>query len=230
MQTRERGPSPISPPPIDPAAPGVVPAPPAPPAPTFWVPFARLGRGRAGRVLAIVRNQTALGLLLVLVLAGGALSDVFLTPKNLLNILWAWQSRRGSEPSSVMKMALGCFLAGAAYVIMILAAQGTGQEERRSVLWLLGTSFILTLGELYLSPIGLSLVTKAAPARIVSMMMGVWFLSSFFGNYLSGYLGTFWMKMPRENFFLLMFSLSFVTGLSFFALLAPLKKAIGQDK
>ena len=89
MQTRERGPSSISPPPIDPAAPGVVPAPPAPPAPTFWVPFARLGRGRAGRVLAIVRNQTALVLLLVLVLAGGALSDVFLTPKNLLNILWA---------------------------------------------------------------------------------------------------------------------------------------------
>jgi len=86
------------------------------------------------------------------------------------------------------------------------------------------------MGEIYLSPIGLSLVTRIAPARIVSMMMGVWFLSSFFGNYLSGYLGTFWMKMPRENFFLLMFSLSFVTGLAFFALLGPLKKAIGQNK
>ena len=86
------------------------------------------------------------------------------------------------------------------------------------------------MGEIYLSPIGLSLVTRIAPARIVSMMMGVWFLSSFFGNYLSGYLGMFWMKMPRENFFLLMFFLSFVTGLAFFALLASLKKAIGQNK
>jgi len=59
------------------------------------------------------------------------------------------------------------------------------------------------------------------------MMMGVWFLSSFFGNYLSGYLGTFWEKMSKENFFLLMFTLSFATSLAFFALLKPLKKAIG---
>jgi POT family proton-dependent oligopeptide transporter len=58
------------------------------------------------------------------------------------------------------------------------------------------------------------------------MMMGVWFLSSFFGNYLSGYLGTFWEKMPKEQFFLLMFALSFGAGLAFLALLAPLKKAI----
>jgi POT family proton-dependent oligopeptide transporter len=62
------------------------------------------------------------------------------------------------------------------------------------------------------------------------MMMGVWFLSSFFGNYLSGYLGSFWEKMPKENFFLLMFALSFATSLAFFALLKPLKKAIGHGK
>lgn len=66
---------------------------------------------------------------------------------------------------------------------------------RGSAAWLLGTTFILTLGELYLSPIGLSFVTKMAPARMVSMMMGIWFLSSFFGNYLSGYLGTYWGRM-----------------------------------
>jgi POT family proton-dependent oligopeptide transporter len=62
------------------------------------------------------------------------------------------------------------------------------------------------------------------------MMMGVWFLSSFFGNYLSGYLGTFWEEMPKQNFFLLMFSLSFAAGLAFLALLKPLKKAIGCGK
>ena len=70
----------------------------------------------------------------------------------------------------------------------------------------------------------------SAPARIVSLMMGVWFLSSFFGNFLSGYLGTFWEQMPKENFFLLMFALSFATGLAFFALLKPLKKAIGHGE
>ncbi|MGA2404532.1 MAG: hypothetical protein ABSG91_22985 [Syntrophobacteraceae bacterium] len=56
---------------------------------------------------------------------------------------------------------------------MILAAHSTGPEERRSAVWLLGTVVILTMGELYLSPIGLSLVTNVAPARIVSMMLGI---------------------------------------------------------
>jgi POT family proton-dependent oligopeptide transporter len=130
----------------------------------------------------------------------------------LLNILWSRQSRRGSEPSSIMKMALGCFLGGAAYVVMIIAAHGTGPEERRSVAWLLGTTFILTLGELYLSPIGLSFVTKVAPGRIISMMMGVWFLSSFFGNYFSGFLGTFWERMSHEAFFTMLTGLGFGAG------------------
>ncbi|MHC1730142.1 MAG: peptide MFS transporter [Syntrophobacteraceae bacterium] len=148
----------------------------------------------------------------------------------LLNIFWAWQHRRRSEPSSVMKMALGCFLAGASYVVMIFAAQGMGPEERRNVLWLLGTTFILTLGELYLSPIGLSLVTKVAPARIVSMMMGVWFLSSFFGNYFSGFLGTFWERMPRETFFLMLTALGLAAGIAIRVLGRPLERVMGSKE
>jgi POT family proton-dependent oligopeptide transporter len=144
----------------------------------------------------------------------------------LLNIFWSWQSRRRSEPSSIIKMALGCCLGGAAYMVMILAAQGTGPEERRSVAWLLGTVFILTMGELYLSPIGLSFVTKVAPARIVSMMMGIWFLSSFFGNYLSGFLGTFWERMPREAFFLMLTALGLGGGVAIWLLGRPIERVI----
>jgi POT family proton-dependent oligopeptide transporter len=144
----------------------------------------------------------------------------------LLNMVWAYQDRRGKEPSSIAKMGIGCILLGTAFLVLIPPARELAQNPRASLWWLAACTFLLTLGEIYLSPIGLSLVTKVAPARIVSMMMGVWFLSSFFGNYLSGYLGTFWEKMPRENFFLLMFSLSFATGLAFFALLKPLKKAV----
>jgi POT family proton-dependent oligopeptide transporter len=147
----------------------------------------------------------------------------------LLNRLWRAQDRRGREPSSVAKMGTGCVLLACAFLVLIPPARELAVHPRASLWWLTACTFVLTLGEIYLSPIGLSLVTKIAPARIVSMMMGVWFLSSFFGNYLSGYLGTFWEKMPRENFFLLMFSLSFGTGLAFFALLKPLKKAIGLD-
>jgi proton-dependent oligopeptide transporter, POT family len=148
----------------------------------------------------------------------------------LLNLFWGWQDRRGKEPSSIAKMGIGCILLAAAFLVLIPPARELALHPRASLWWLVACTFVLTLGEVYLSPIGLSLVTRIAPARIVSLMMGVWFLSSFFGNYLSGYLGTFWGKMPKERFFLLMFSLSFAAGLAFFALLAPLKKAIGRDE
>ena len=146
----------------------------------------------------------------------------------VLNMVWARQARRGKEPSSVSKMGIGCILLASAFLVLIPPARELSIHPKASLWWLTACTFVLTLGEIHLSPIGLSLVTKIAPARIVSMMMGVWFLSSFFGNYLSGYLGTFWEKMPRENFFLLMFILSFSAGLGFFALLKPLKRAIGH--
>jgi POT family proton-dependent oligopeptide transporter len=145
-------------------------------------------------------------------------------------MFWHAQDRRKKEPSSIAKMGIGCLLLAAAFLILIPPARELATNPKASLWWLFACIFVLTIGEVYLSPIGLSLVTKIAPARIVSLMMGVWFLSSFFGNYLSGYLGTYWEKMPKENFFLLMFSLSFAAGLAFFALLKPLKKAINYDK
>ncbi len=147
----------------------------------------------------------------------------------ILNIFWSRQSRRHTEPSSIIKMALGCSLGGASYLIMVLAAHGTGPQEHSSAAWLMGTVFILTIGELYLSPIGLSLVTKAAPAGIVSMMMGVWFLSSFFGNYLSGFLGTFWERMPREAFFLMLMGLGLGGGVAIWLLGRPLERIVERS-
>ena len=146
----------------------------------------------------------------------------------LLNQFWARQARGGKEPSSVVKMGIGCFLLGFSYVVMILAAQGTGPEERRTVMWLVGMTFIATIGELYLSPIGLSFVTKVAPVRMVSMMMGVWFLSNFFGNYLSGYLGTFWERMPREAFFIMLTILGIGAAAAIFVLSRPINKIVAR--
>jgi POT family proton-dependent oligopeptide transporter len=85
------------------------------------------------------------------------------------------------------------------------------------------------MGELYLSPIGLSLVTKVAPARLVSMLMGMWFFSSFLGNFLSGYLGTYYEKMSRQSFFFGLAVLGVAAGLAIFALQRPLKHALGHD-
>lgn len=147
----------------------------------------------------------------------------------LLNIYWAWQAKRKKESSSVMKMGIGAILCGLAYVLMIIAAIVVPSAERGNVMWLVGTVFIFTMGELYLSPIGLSLVTKIAPKPILSMMMGVWFLSSFFGNYMTGYLGTFYSKMSGQNFFMMLFAMGMVTGLLFFITRKPLEKVIGKS-
>jgi POT family proton-dependent oligopeptide transporter len=125
-------------------------------------------------------------------------------------------------------MAFGCMLLGSAFLVMITAANVVSEGDLGSVWWLVGTTLVLTIGELYLSPIGLSLVTKVAPARIVSMMMGMWFLSSFFGNYLSGFLGTFWEKMPKESFFLMLTALACTAGLIMLAINRPLWKALGH--
>jgi POT family proton-dependent oligopeptide transporter len=145
----------------------------------------------------------------------------------LLSMFWVKQARGGKEPSSVTKMGFGCLLLGISYVVMIVASHGMAPEVRRSVMWLVGTTVIITIGELYLSPVGLSFVTKIAPARMVSMLMGVWFLANFFGNYLTGYLGTFWEKIPHESFFYLMTALGLGAGILMLILSRPANKVIG---
>ena len=103
------------------------------------------------------------------------------------------------EPSTVTKMALGCFGVALANLIMVGAAWQAGGAPDASWLWLLGYFVVITIGELYLSPIGLSLVSKVAPARMVSMMMGVWLATSFAGNFLAGWLGSFWSSMDKTH-------------------------------
>ncbi len=147
----------------------------------------------------------------------------------ILDKFWQWQNKRGQEPSSVMKMGIGCVLLGLSFVVMITASKIVLPNERGSLLWLASSSAILTIGELYLSPIGLSLVTKVSPARMVSMLMGMWFLSSFFGDYLSGFIGGFYGTMTKEAFFALMTGLGIGSGLIFFAANKPLSKILGHE-
>jgi POT family proton-dependent oligopeptide transporter len=145
----------------------------------------------------------------------------------LLALLWGRQAARRTEPTSVTKMAIGCLLAGLSFVVMVAGARviGTG---RGSLVWPFATTLLLTIGEIYLSPVGLSLVTKVAPPRVVSMMMGVWLGSSFFGNYLSGYIGTWYERLPREGFFLLLTGLGIAAGLAMLAFNRPLRRALGD--
>ena len=139
----------------------------------------------------------------------------------ILDRIWTWQSRRNKAPGTVAKMGIGCIWAGLAYVFMIGLLHIIGQDKAHWLL-LMACVFFFTIGELYISPIGLSLVTKIAPAKIVSMMMGMWFLSSFFGNYMSGLIGSYYEKMGEQNFFLLLVGLSVFASLLFFVAVKPL--------
>ena len=129
--------------------------------------------------------------------------------------LWTRQAARGLEPSTITKMSLGCFGVALAYCIMAAAAWNAG-EAKASWSWLFAFFVVVTIGELYLSPVGLSLVTKIAPLRILSMMMGVWLATSFVGGFLAGWLGSFWSRMAKPEFFLLIAAIAALAGAAIF--------------
>ena len=142
-------------------------------------------------------------------------------------IVSLWRRQGAREPSTVVKMAIGCFLASLAYLVLVAAAYVSAGAQA-SWLWLFLYFVVLTVGELYLSPTSLSLVTKVAPASLLSMMMGVWLATSFVGGFLAGYLGTFWSSMTKGHFFLMLALISAVAGLMIALLIRPLR-AILRD-
>jgi POT family proton-dependent oligopeptide transporter len=137
--------------------------------------------------------------------------------------LWGRQSTRGKEPSTVSKMAIGLVLVAVSYIIMAFAAHITGVHEQTSWLWLLAFFAVITLGELYLSPIGLALVARVAPPQILSAMMGLWFITSFTGNMLQGYIGTYFSVMTKEHFFEMCAVIAFAAGVVTWLFNFPLK-------
>jgi dipeptide/tripeptide permease len=128
---------------------------------------------------------------------------VFLTP--FLVPFWTMLTRRGREVSTAQKLYYGMLLTALAMFVMFVAGWLTNDGQVKVAgLWLVSTYFILTLGELCLSPMGLSLVTKLSPKRLVGMMMGGWFCASAFGNKLSGFLGELETKIAPSTFFLIL--------------------------
>jgi POT family proton-dependent oligopeptide transporter len=136
--------------------------------------------------------------------------------------LWTRQAARGVEPSTVVKMALGCFGVTLSFAIMAFAAWRAG-EGQASWLWLLAFFAVITVAELYTSPIGLSLVANIAPARILSMMMGVWLATSFVGGFLAGWLGSFWTRMEKPQFFLMIALIAAAAGAAMLVARWPLR-------
>jgi POT family proton-dependent oligopeptide transporter len=146
---------------------------------------------------------------------------------------WQWLDRRGLEPSTPTKMAIGMLLTGVAFLILYAGAlRGEAQatDESRydfqvSPWWLVGTYAVLTVAELLLSPMGLSLVSKVSPAKYLGLMMGGWFVATAIGNKLT-MIGVYWDRWLHSDFWLLLSALALAIGVCLLLLLRPLKKAM----
>ncbi len=148
----------------------------------------------------------------------------------LLDRLWMIREMRGKKSSSIRKMAVGCLLAGAAFLVLAVGSHYiTESKSLINLAWLTLATLIFTVGELYLSPIGQSFVAKVAPARFLSMLMGMWFMSSFIGNFLAGYLGGFYDTMSKDSFFMMFAVLGGVVGVLFLIAENRLRNVVGRD-
>ena len=120
----------------------------------------------------------------------------------LLVLLWGALNKRGKEPSTSGKMQWGFILSILAFIFMVGAASSFSRSNSLvSPGWLVGFYAVMTLSELCLSPMGLSYVTKVAPPKWQSFMMGMWFAASGVGSFFAGYLGKMWITKGIENTF-----------------------------
>jgi proton-dependent oligopeptide transporter, POT family len=144
-------------------------------------------------------------------------------------LAWLWVRLGPREPSSPAKFALGLLCAGVAFLLLVpagLIAQ-SGVGVRVSPLWLVAAYIIEEIGELCLSPVGLSAVTKLAPARIVSLMMGVFFLSNWLGNLLAGWTAGFFSSMPLSRLFAAVAAVCLLAAAIMALLIKPVRNLMG---
>jgi len=115
---------------------------------------------------------------------------------------WLYLHKRGKEPATTMKMVYGLFLAGLGFFLLYFAGQAVDAGSKVSPLWLVGAYICHSFGEIALYPVGLSYVTKVAPAQFVSLLMGTWFLAISAANFLGGFLAGLIDEIPsRATFF-----------------------------
>ena len=152
----------------------------------FWALFEQAGLSLAFFADQLTRSEVA----------GIAFPSAWFQSLNPLFVIvlaplfaWAWVRLGPRQPSSPMKFVLGLAFLGLSFLLMVPAAVLTA-EGRVSPLWLVGLFFLMTVGEMFLSPVGLSTMTKLAPARLVGLILGVWFLGAAWGNKLAGILGS----------------------------------------
>ena len=142
---------------------------------------------------------------------------IVLTP--ILVGFFTWLAKRGKEPSTASKFGYALFISGLSSLVMVFAIMSVPSvyTHKTAAIWLFVTYGVFTVSELFLSPIGLSLVSKLAPARTTALMMGGWFLSTSLGGKAAGILASYWDAFTDKSiFFLLLTVAAFIGGIFIF--------------
>ena len=179
---------------------------------TFFVIFFWAGFEQAGSSLTLYTDKY-----IDRVVGGWEIPTTFFQAFNPILIVamapifaWLWTTKLFAKMSTPVKMSLGMILLGIGFLFMLLATtsvviEGSGSHEivqqKAALIWLVMTYFFHTIGELCLSPVGLSMITKLAPVKLASMLMGVWMLSTFVANIMGGFIAAFVEKLGAATIF-----------------------------
>lgn len=141
---------------------------------------------------------------------------------------WIWVRLGRRDPSSPAKFALGLFFLAAGFGVMIVAAQLARGGVAVGPSWLMMTYLLHTIGELCLSPVGLSAMTKLAPARVTGLMMGVWFLATSVGNWIGGQIATFYEALSLPSLFGAITAFVGLAGVAMALLVVPIRRMMAR--
>ena len=142
-------------------------------------------------------------------------------------LAWVWIKLGPRQPASPTKFALGLLFTGAGFALLVPASNIAETGIRVSPMWLVGVYFLHTIGELCLSPVGLSIVTKLAPARIVGSMMGLWFLSIAVGNKMAGWVAGYFDRLPLPGLFGAVAAVTAVAAIILILMTKPIRYLMG---
>jgi proton-dependent oligopeptide transporter, POT family len=139
--------------------------------------------------------------------------------------------KRGKEPTTAAKFAMALFISGLSALVMVFAIMSVPSiyGYKTAPAWLWGTYFVFTISEIFLSPIGLSLVSKLSPARLTALMMGGWFLSTSIGGKIAGVMTSFWDDFTdKKIFFLILVVAAFIGGILIYSRLRSLNQILKE--
>jgi proton-dependent oligopeptide transporter, POT family len=140
---------------------------------------------------------------------------------------WIWIRLGSKEPSSPAKFALGLLLVGLGFLVLAIGASAAASGAKVSPMWLIVTYLFHTMGELCLSPVGLSAMTKLAPASVTGLMMGVWFLALSVGNYMGGRMASLYESLALETLLSAVGAFAIITGILLALFIKPMVRLMG---